>query len=70
MKSNKKERRLRQEFRLIGHDPGTIADLFEVTRETVNNWIRKDVFIPPVAAVMLQEIGISKKAIINPDEFV
>lgn len=66
----KKERFLRQELRLIGHSPKSIAAMFDVTRETVNNWIRKDVFIPPYIAVELLELGVSKDAIRKPNLLV
>ena len=66
----KKEATLRKELRMIGLTTSDIAEKFNVSVQTVNNWISGRIFIPPVVAVKLQEMGIPKKAVLKPSEMV
>ena len=46
------------------------SDKFNVSMQTVNNWISGRIFLPPSVAVKLQDMGIPKKAIRNPSDMV
>ena len=66
----KKEARLRKEMRMIGLTTQALSQKFDVSIQTVNNWISGRIFIPPVVAVKLQEMGIPKKAVFSPSDMV
>ena len=66
----KTERQLRKEMRIIGLTTKILSDKFNVSMQTINNWISGRIFLPPSVAVKLQDMGIPKKAIRNPSDMV
>ena len=66
----KTERRLKKELRMIGFDVEKVSDHFNVTGNTVRNWLAGRTNIPPKIAVSLLRMGIPKKALIKPYEFI
>ena len=64
------EKQLSKEIRLSGLSREYVAEKLKITTATLSNWVNGKHKISPEGVHMLQEIGISKKAVSEPDKDV
>ena len=62
------EKQLSRELRLLGLTREEVAKKLDITTTTLSNWVNGRYNISPVGVKMLQELGISKKAISDPSK--
>ena len=69
-KEIKLEKQLSKELRLLGITREEVAKKLKITTATLSNWIRGVYPITPIGVRMLLEIGVTKKAIKDPNKEV